>query len=208
MESQKFVNSVFRDLMLRPAKPAELAYWAHLLDKGVPREALVGQVQRLEIHRYQQVRRLFTGLLARMPNDAEMKLYGGELLAGRTVEHVTAEIMALDEYFAGPGGGTNDGFIDAVFLYATGVVPDAEEHAAFVTLLNKNSRQRVARLILNTEPTYIHNSTTWYLRLCREPISRAELAVCVSMFLADEREETVIANMMASDEYYQFAQTR
>lgn len=205
IENEKFVNSVYRDLLLRPAKLTEIAYWAHLLDKGVPREQLIGQVQRLPEHRYQQVRRQFNALFGRHPNRDEMQYFAGELIEGSTVEHMLAEMLSLDEFYFGRGGGTNDGFVDAVFLVGTGALPSADDHATFVALANKVSRETVARTILNTEDTYTYLVKTAHKKFCREPIDKDELGLYVSMLMSDMRLETVLSKMMASDEYFQYA---
>lgn len=207
-DNLKYLNHVYRDVILRPALPDEIALPARRLDKGVARQVVLEVIQRLEVHRKQQVRRIFARTLGRQPDTNETQQYTAELLAGKTVEHVAAEIFALDEFYFNVGGGTDGGFVDGVFVYATGDLPNPIYRDFYAGLLRQNSRLRVARQILNTEQAYDYLVRSWFHYFLHREATDAEAAAYVSMLLSHMREEAVFSEMMALDEYYRYAVER
>ena len=200
-DNAKLVNQIFRDVLLRPATASELALWTHRLNVGGSVLQVAGAVQRLPAHRYQQVRRMFTKLLDRQPTKDEMARFAGELIAGSTAEHIVAEIMALDEFYLGRGGGTDGGFVDAVFLFATGDYPNASDKANFVALLRGHSNETVARMIENTEQSQHHFARAFYNRLCRHAAEEEEAAYFCGILGSGQRLERMVGEIMSTQDY-------
>src|SRR5207244_2357290 len=77
--------------------------------------------------------------------------FTGLLAAGRTGEQVAGALVGSPEYFQSRGGGTEDGFVNALFQDALNRSPTAAEGTLFVQYLHNGlSRGQVADLIFGS----------------------------------------------------------
>src|SRR5262249_36280357 len=113
--SQRFVASVYLDVLGRPVDPTGLAYWSSLGDAGPSRVAVVGAIETSAEYRVNLVQSLYSQFLHRGADPMGLNFFVNLLGTGGTIEQAEALITGSLEYFQVAGGGTNDGFLDALY---------------------------------------------------------------------------------------------
>jgi hypothetical protein len=141
------VGAVYRDLLARPVDGAALQYYSAQLDAGqATRQQVATAIQNSDEWRSRMVTLLFKALLGRPADTASVGYYAPQLRSG-TVEDVTAVIAASQEYFA-RAGGSNDGYVSALYHDLLRHPADPAGRASWVDQLNRGaSRTSVASSI-------------------------------------------------------------
>jgi len=124
------------------------------------------------------------------------------LTAGGTVEQVAAAMMGSPEYFQVRGGGTNGGFLSAVYSDLLNRMIDPRGLATFTqALANGITRSQVAAAILGS-PEYLQLLLQGFYRQFLQRY--ADLTCLIGFFSALQngvRDEEVIASFLSSAEY-------
>jgi hypothetical protein len=194
---------VYRDLLHREADPAGLAGWSDLLDSGMSRFQVVLGIESSPEYLGDEVDAAYAQLLRRPADPAGRSGFINYLESGGTVEGMDALIAGSPEYYLRRGGGTNEGFLNALYLDAL----DRPVELGGLTGWNQAladgfSRTQVAEGIFSS-PEYEHDLVNnYYLRFLRRPAEPAGLNGWVSELQAGVRDEQVIAGILASDEYF------
>ncbi|HEV7465361.1 MAG TPA: DUF4214 domain-containing protein [Candidatus Dormibacteraeota bacterium] len=138
------VGAMYQQLLGRPADDPSLQGYATQLDAGqTTRQNVATAIQNSDEWRTRLVALLFKALLGRAPDPGSLGYYVPQLRSG-TVEQVTAAIAASQEYFA-RAGGTNDGFVSALYHDVLRHPADAAGKAGWVDQLNRGAtREAVA----------------------------------------------------------------
>src|SRR5262249_21780616 len=121
----RFVNQIYQDLLNRQADAAGLAFWTGLIDQGVTRTQVVSAIENSAEFRGVEVQKAFQQFLHRSANQADVNFWTSFLQQGNTVEQMEASIAGSAEFFQTQGGGTNAGFLTALFQDALGRAVDA-----------------------------------------------------------------------------------
>src|SRR5581483_1081914 len=143
------------------------------------------------------------------------------LAAGGTVEQVAAAIVGSAEFFQNQGGGSNDGFLSALYQDALGRGIDAGGHAAFSQLLaNGATRTQVAALLFSSTEYAQDLVFGWYQQFLHRNGDQGGVNFFVGLlhpttsptqpiFITDPtlqgvalRDEDVIAILVGSQEYF------
>ena len=119
------------------------------------------------------------------------------------MEQVQAALAGSREYFLTRGGGTNDGFLDAIYGDFLNRAPDAAGRATWDrALANGTTTGQVAAAILNTIEYRQNLVGEFYLLYLERNADLPGLNSLVNMLSAGARDEQVIAIMVASDEFF------
>src|SRR5438552_13233625 len=114
--SMFFVNRVYQDLLHRPADPTALSSLTAALVQGtISRATVVVAVENSAEFRINEVEALYSLLLHRSADASGLNSFTAFLAAGASPEQAGAAIAGSPEYFATRSGGTNDGFLDALY---------------------------------------------------------------------------------------------
>jgi hypothetical protein len=117
-ENQRFVSEVYRDFLNRAVDSGGLAFWSAQLDAGASRVSVVSQIMAsgptFEFYG-DVVQAAFAQYLHRGAEPAAVSFYTTKLSEGLTEVELDELIVDSPEYFNVQGGGTNDGFLDALF---------------------------------------------------------------------------------------------
>jgi len=142
--NQAVVDAAYRVLLGRPADlPALNAFGAALGSGQLNRMGLVTTIVASQEFRTAEVGALYQQFLNR-PADGGAQAFVTLLAQGATVQQVAAQVLGSPEYFTGRGGGSNDGFVAALYNDVLGRKPDSPA-ALFVTqLTGGTSRAAVA----------------------------------------------------------------
>lgn len=143
----------------------------------------------------------YNDLLDRDP-DPEGLAFWTDFLRTDSVNTLRFQHLASDEYFTNVGG-TNETYVDALYLALLERTIDAEGFSYYVDLLdNDTPRWWVSRSIYES-PESLGNRVTAYHQaiLDRDP-TNTEIADGVAMILAED-ERAVQAALLASDEAFE-----
>jgi hypothetical protein len=198
-----FVDQVFRDLLGRPADPPGLAFWSGLLDQGVVSPTQVAlAVENSPEYLGDEVDAAFRALLHR-PVDAASRSSGAAFLAaGGTVPQLDAVLAGSTEYFTSRGGGSNGGFLSALYADALGRGIDPVGLAFWAQQLSQGvSPTRVAAAVFGSAEHDARVVQGLYQQFLRRPADPVGLNAMVTALLQGARQEQVAALLMGSDEY-------
>jgi uncharacterized repeat protein (TIGR01451 family) len=202
-QNAQFVAQLYGDLLHRAADPVGLARWSDLLDNGASRLQIVQGFQNSPEYRGDEVDAVYSRLLHRAADPAGRNSFVQFLENGGRVEQVEALIAGSPEYFQRRGGGTNDGFLNALYQDGLGRAVDAPGRAAWDQALSSGlSRTQVAAKLFSS-PEYdmdlVNNDYGTYLR---RPSDAAGLSGWVTLLLEGAGDDRVLAGILASDEYF------
>jgi hypothetical protein len=125
------------------------------------------------------------------------------LQSGSTWEQVQEWICGSPEYFQKRGGGTNDGFLTALYQDALGRAVDATARAIFDRdLANGMSRTQVADAIFGSDEYRRDLVQSFYRSFLRRPADPQGLDAFAALLSQGARDETIIGYIMASPEYF------
>jgi autotransporter-associated beta strand protein len=206
LPNRHFVDQVAQDLLKRAAEPAETAAETELLAQGRSREQVVRGLADGAEYRAAMVGELYVRYLGRPADAGGLSAFAALLKHGGTIEQVRAQLLGSGEYFSGAGG-TNDGFLRALYLAALGRALDAGGAAAWSQFLaTGGSREAVAEAVLTSREgrEYLVNGGAQglYQRYLRRAGDSGGVGLFVNALLNGARDEDVIAALVGSDEYF------
>lgn len=202
--NQRFVDQVYQDLLNRQADATGLAFWAGQLDAGTATRTQI--VQAIEgSTEYDQilVQKAYTQFLHRSVDPAGLAFWVGALQAGQTPEQVDAALVGSPEYFQNRGGGTNSGFLTALYQDALNRAPDAGGQAFFTAQLNggTGTAQVAAEVFASTE--YQQDLVKgYYQTFLHRTADTMGLNYFVGLLQSGSKDRDVIAALLASGEFF------
>src|SRR5207237_331630 len=126
------------------------------------------------------------------------------LSTGGTDEQVQVAITGSPEYFQTRGGGTNDGFLKALYQDALGRAIDSSGQATFgQDLAAGMSRYQVAAAIFNSTEYRQRLVMGYYQTFLRRAADTGGLNTFVGAIQSGVKDEDVIATIVGSPEYFQ-----
>jgi hypothetical protein len=206
--SAMFVDRVYNDLLGRAGGPNSpdtgLAHWASQLQSGAsPQDiALAIMSDRGGEYDANLVQAAFQHYLHRDADPQALHYFVASLQAGLTAEQLDADLVGSEEYFSTRGGGTNDGFLDALYQDALGRSPDPRGRSSFDALLATGERRtQVADMIFGS-PEYQHDLVnSMYELLLNRPADPAGLAGFTAELSAGMTDQQVMAQIIGSKEF-------
>ncbi|MFI5382038.1 MAG: DUF4214 domain-containing protein [Tepidisphaerales bacterium] len=205
--SQDFVSQAYVDILNRPVDPPSLDSFSTALDGGSLTRtqvalALAGSAEYRQI----EVQASYRDLLHREAGPADLTTGLSVLGSGDTLEQLQAILLGSPECLA-IHGGTNDGWLDGVYADLLGRPLSPNERAADDSLLATTTLAQFAAVLLSSteyrtdliDAIYVH-----YLHRHADPLG---LNSFMAELNAGVPDETVIAQVVGSPEYFQNAQT-
>src|SRR5207253_3690630 len=114
---------------------------------------------------------------------------------------VEAIIAGSPEYFSVRAGGTNDGFINAIYSDLLHRAPDPGGQATFSQFLKTGTTAQAAALILGS-PEYKQDLVdSFYVQFLHRHADANGLATFTGLLESGVRDEVVIADILSSAEY-------
>ena len=200
--NERFVAQVYEDLLNRPVDPAGLAFWTGLLGQGTTQYAVVSAIEESSEYQTVQVQGIYTLLLHRQADPAGLGMYVAFLEAGGTVEQVAAAIAGSTEYFQTRGGGTNNGFLSALYQDVLNRPIDASGQASLTQLLaNGASHTQVVSILLASTEYQQDLVQSFYQRFLHRAADPGGLATYTGALQQGMRNEAVIAALLSSMEF-------
>jgi hypothetical protein len=114
--NQKYVTQLFRDILGREPDPSGLMHFAGQLDMNQASRAQVALIIETTLEaRTKQVQDLYMQFLGRQADPIGLDLSTRFLGTGGSTVKLRSTIIGSPEYFQSRAGGTNDGFLSAVY---------------------------------------------------------------------------------------------
>jgi hypothetical protein len=200
--NERLVAQLFHDLLGRTVDPGGLASFTGMLNSGATSLQVVQAIEGSPEFRNVEVNNVFVQLLGRPADPGGLSSFSAFLAGGGTVEQVEEMVAASPEFFQNQGGGTNDGFLDALFGKALGRAVDPMGRATFDQMLNSGvSRAQVAAAIFTSTEFEQDLVGKLYLKFLRRPVDSNGLNTSVSLLQSGGRDEQLIAALVSSPEY-------
>jgi uncharacterized protein (TIGR03118 family) len=201
--NERFVDQVFQDLLNRQAEPGGLAFWAGQLDQGVTRAQVVAGIEASTEYRTILVQKAYTQFLHRTADAAGLAFWVGVLQQGGTIEQVDAGLVGSPEYMRVRGGGTNDGFLTALFQDALNRTVDTTGHDAFAAqLAGGTTTTQVATQVFASTEYRQDLSQSFYQRFLHRAADTPGLNFWVGALQQGQRDEQVVAGVLGSVEFF------
>lgn len=198
-----WVNEVYGDLLHRAAEPAALAYWAGRLASGESRAQVAATIEATDEYRGDEINQVYEHYLHRAADPGALHFGTSYLAAGDAIEQLTVIVAGSHEYFANRGGGTNDGFLTALYQDTLARPVDSGARQYFDHLLaSGTSRSQVASAVFASDE-YLGDLTAGiYLDLLERPVDAGAKSFWITQLQHGVRDEQVTAAVCASDEYF------
>jgi hypothetical protein len=149
------------------------------------------------------VRNLFTRFLKRQADAGGLNAFTTALANGATIEQVEAALVGSPEYFQSRGGGTNNGFLDAIYQDALNRAVDSAGRTFFGQLFaNGATTTQVATLIFTSDEFRTNLVQGFYQTFLHRAADSGGLATFVGLLRQGRRDEEVVAGIASSDEYF------
>jgi Domain of unknown function (DUF4214) len=198
-----YVSNLYTVLLERPVDPGGLASWSQQLDRGVPRQQVVAGIMGSVEYLTLQVTKAYQTLLNRAPDPSGLNGWVDSLQHGATIRDVKVSFLGSLEYFQGRGGGTNTGWLNAVYNDLLGRQPDPSGQQNFGQQLDQGvPRTTVATSIYLSPEATTRLTETFYLQYLGRPADPAGLQSNASALTAGVPEESVISGLVTSPEFF------
>ena len=113
--NQVWLAQAYQDILGRAVDPSGLAFWNAVLAGGTSRGVVAYMLLSSTEYHADQIQSAFQTLLHRSADAASLSYYLGLMGQGASIEQIGATMAGSDEYFLVRGGGTNPGFLAAVY---------------------------------------------------------------------------------------------
>src|SRR5262249_19470563 len=147
------------------------------------------------------VRGLYAALLGREADPGGLEAFAGFLAGGGAVAQVKAALLGSAEYFQ-KSGGTNDGFVTALYRDVLGRDADpGGPQAVLAQLAGGAARGAVALTVVASRESVERIMQGWYRQYLRRAADPGGLAAFAGFLQAGGREETAVGTFLNSAEF-------
>lgn len=203
-----FVNQVYLDLLGRPADAAALAAYVPALDNlTLSRATFAGAITSSQEYRTDQIGAYWQSYLGSAAAPATLAPLVGLMNSGVTFEGVQSMILGSPAFMTEQGG-TNSGFISALYLDVLNSAVDPTVESHYLALMGGGeTAEQVAANVLAGSQYQTDLVINWYAEFLRRSPNPSELVGFTIELAGGLHDETAIDSLVSSDEYYAFAST-
>jgi hypothetical protein len=137
-----FVQAAYADVLGRTASSSEISGWTAMLASGTPRDAVASGFNNSDEYRLHMIDSAYQDVLKRS-SDAGGRIAWLNGMRSGTLQpdDVHRIFLSTDEFYQKVGGGTDAGFITAVYRDVVGRAPLSNEVAYWTPILSRIGRQ-------------------------------------------------------------------
>jgi predicted outer membrane repeat protein len=198
--NERYVGALYQELLHRATDPGAVV-WVNLLNQGGSPTVVVQGIENSGENRGLQVQALYQHYLHRQADAGGLSTFVNALAGGSTVEQVAAALVGSAEYFQ-LHGGTNSGFVSALYQDALNRAPDGGSQAFLQALANGVSRTAVAAMIF-ASPEFLQDLVqadyTTFLGRSADPTG---LAAFVKALQTGTTDQGILAAILGSPEAF------
>jgi membrane-associated phospholipid phosphatase len=200
--SEAYVAHVYDDLLNRTADALGSTYWQDVLGQSGRAAVTTGIVTSPE-YQANFIASLYHWYLGRACDPLGLAYCQDLMQLHSTDEQMQAFILGSPEYLATRGGGTQDGFLNALYQDVLNRAPDALGATVFGNELAAGvSRQAVALQVLTSSEYEQDLVNGWYQQFLGRPGSATEVATGVGQLQGGATDEEVLAGLLSRDESF------
>jgi VCBS repeat-containing protein len=198
---EEIVNQAYEDLLGREAEAAGLKFYADQLDDGRMNEfQMATAIQNSPEYRTRQLQSMYQKYLGRTADATGLAAHMSYLSSGGTWDGIRTTFMASNEYYR-RAGGTDAGFLSAIYRDVLGRAIDAVGQREFSNLLEDTSRETVVKRLLASDEANDKKVAAVYDELLGRSANAAEIDFYSSLLARGAKEDQIISAFVASDEY-------
>lgn len=209
-QNQIFVQHLYEDLLGRDPAGGDDQPWLSLLASGTSQATVAQAILQSPEHLHILVNSMYQKLLGRTAETQGLDFWTNQLMHGSDESTVRAQIAASDEFFT-RAGGTNDGYLAALYQDLLGRGGDAPSVALWQSqLAGGATRNDVAQgfvkssefhsLLVNDPPSSA-TVAGWYQTYFHRAADQAGASFFGAQLDHGTSLEKVQLEMLASDEY-------
>jgi Domain of unknown function (DUF4214) len=200
---QRYIEAVYQALLLRPADASGLAFWSGQLENGTALSAVAALLTHsAEYFQTNVIKPAYKEFLNRSADQTGLDFWTQQLQGGETDEQMQAGFIASDEFFNNAGG-TNKGWIDALYQALLGRQPDPSGEMFWVNALNNGeSRDQVANGFTGSTEGLGDRVLQTYERYLGRGASASEIAFWVGQYHQGATNEVIVTSFIGSDEFF------
>jgi hypothetical protein len=200
--SQTAVNQIYQSLLGRVADSTGLSGFGGLLDQGTNTAAVVQAIQSSPEYHQDVVETTYNHLLDRSADPSGLSSWMAFLASGGTVQQMELFITGSPEYYQKRGGGTDLGFLSAIYADLFNRQIDPSGLQTFQQALAQGQTPiQVADALITSDEFLGDVVNGLYHRLLHRDADAAGLAGFVADLRAGMTENQVIAAIVSSPEY-------
>jgi hypothetical protein len=202
--NQLFVARLYQDLMHTAPDPGLLATLTAQLDSGsATRLQIVQGLLGSADYQTALVTDLFSLFLQRSPDASGLAAYTTDLAQGQTVEQVETLLVGSPEYYQNRGGGTNDGFLNALYQDALNRPVDPVGRQMFdQALASGTTTAQIAAIIFSSAEYQQDLVQNFYQRFLHRTADGVGLNAFTTALRQGARDADVITQLVVSVEYF------
>jgi hypothetical protein len=199
------VTNAFEDILGRAPNTADLSQWVDQLTNGLSRSAFATALTHSdEYYANEIITPAYLTYLGRAPDAAGLAYWTSQLRDhGLTDEQLEAGFIASAEFYTTQGGGTDSGWLNALYMKLLGRPADDAGKTYWLGQLSAGeTREQVAFGFtgsLERERQRVAGDYNHYLH--RQP-DQPGIDYWVNQFAGGLTNENLIAGFVASDEYF------
>jgi hypothetical protein len=204
---QNWLTQVYQDTLGHAVDAPSMAQYILQIRQGVRRPAIVSDILNSQEYYTDIVTAQFTKILKRAPDPASVSYFVNILNNGGSIEQVESLIYGSAEFFTVEGGGTDLGFLQALYpdvlnrpLDTTGPTSGASYWEA--VLAEIPSTQDVAFNVVTSTEADADLVTAAFQTYLRRPVDNASLLYWNAMLQGGMTELQFYAQLLGSSEYY------
>jgi hypothetical protein len=200
--NQLYVSAVYQDLLSRPVDATGLAFWSGQLDIGGARSTLINLIDHSAEYFATVIKPAYQEFRGRAADPSGLDFWINQMFGGLTDEQLEAVFIGSSEYYQ-HSGGTDKGWVDAMYQNLLGRKPDSQGEEFWVGRLSQGvSRSSVALgFAASTEREKQHVQAD-YLRFLGRSAGQSEVDYWVGQFGKGVTNEDIITGFISSDEYF------
>jgi RHS repeat-associated protein len=198
-----YIDAVYMDLLGRAPDIVGLNYWSGQLDQGGARGTLINLIDHSAEYFGTIIKPAYQQFLGRGPDSGGLAFWIDRMVNGLTDELLEAGFIGSPEYFA-HSGGTDKGWVDAMYQNLLGRQPDAQGESFWVgQLAHGANRASVAfGFAASAEREGQHISANYQKYLGRKA-GQSEIDYWIDQFVnRGKTNEDVVTGFVSSLEYY------
>jgi hypothetical protein len=201
--NENYVATLYQTLLGRPADSIGMEGWSRSLDRGMRRGQVVLGIENSVEYRTQGITALYQNLLGRAPDATGLNDFLQAMDRGLTLEGVAVAILASDEYYQVRGGGTDLGFLDALYADSLARAADDGGQRYFGGLLAHGTAHAdvVKQILMSTEAEDLTVDVAYQQFLGRDP-DAAGRHFFVEQLKGGMPSASLFAALLGSDEFF------
>ena len=198
-----FLSAIFQDLLRRPMAPSEQTFYLNYLSQGGARSGVVGNLTGATEYRQRLVGDYYQKFLHRPADSSGLSSGVSFLAAGGTDEQFISTLTGSAEYFSNRGGGSNNGFLDALYFDLLARPVDPTARASFTAQLNSGTtRSQVSTEVLDSSEYRNDLVTALFWRFLHRLPSASDATFYVGLLNSGQTDEQLIGSLAGSQEYF------